>query len=184
MDFSEMFYQDWTGLLRTLIVGTLGYIFIVFSLRISGNRTLSKLNAFDLAISVAFGSTFASMLLSEDVALAEGMLAIALLCFLQYALAFLSVRSRWFAKLVRSEPVLLVRHGEMLIQAIHDARLTKRELLAVARSHGHRDLSDIDLVILESDGGFSVIGKQNDGANEEEENNDGEDDDSPEPVGS
>ena len=152
-----MIYQNWGGLVRTLVVGTVGYAFLVFALRISGNRTLSKLNAFDLAVSVAFGSVFASMLLSEGVVLTEGILAISLLCFLQYLLAFFSVRSKRFAKLVRSEPVLLVRSGEILPEALHHARLTRRELFAIARAHGHHDLRDIDLIILESDGGFSVI---------------------------
>ena len=174
MDVVDMFYQDWAGLLRTVLVGSFGYAFMVFALRISGNRTLSKLNAFDLAVSVAFGSVFASMLLSEGVALLEGIVAISLLCFWQYVLAYFSVRSKWFAKLVRSEPVLLVRDGEILPQAIRQARLTRRELEAVARSHGHRNIGDIDLIILESDGGFSVIGKRKGSDQEVEE--DGNDD--------
>ncbi|PPK87158.1 uncharacterized membrane protein YcaP (DUF421 family) [Neolewinella xylanilytica] len=175
MDFSEMIYQDWAGLVRTLIVGTVGYAFMVLALRISGNRTLSKLNAFDLAVSVAFGSVFASMLLSEGVALVEGILAISLLCVLQFLLAYFSVRSKSFAKMVRSEPVLLVRKGEILPEAIHGARLTKRELYAIARAHGHHDLSDIDLIILESDGGFSVIGeKSKDDKSDDQESDDGE----------
>ena len=176
MDFSEMIYQDWAGLVRTLIVGTVGYAFMVLALRISGNRTLSKLNAFDLAVSVAFGSVFASMLLSEGVALTEGILAISLLCFLQFLLAFFSVRSKSFAKIVRSEPVLLVRSGEILPEALHDARLTKRELFAIARAHGHHDLSDIDLIILESDGGFSVIAPQKRKDQSDDESSDDNDD--------
>ncbi|MGB3799697.1 MAG: YetF domain-containing protein [Lewinella sp.] len=176
MDFSEMMYQDWAGLVRTLIVGTVGYVFMVFALRISGNRTLAKLNAFDLAVSVAFGSVFASMLLSEGVALMEGILAISLLCFLQFLLAYFSVRSEKFASLVRSEPVILVRKGEIQPQAIHDARLTERELFAIARSHGHHNLDDIDLIILESDGGFSVIGQKKRGDEESD------DDDNPLPT--
>jgi uncharacterized membrane protein YcaP (DUF421 family) len=42
-------------------------------LRISGKRTLSKMNAFDLVVTVALGSTLATVLLSTDVALAEGL---------------------------------------------------------------------------------------------------------------
>ena len=62
MDVVDMFYQDWAGLLRTVLVGSFGYAFMVFALRISGNRTLSKLNAFDLAVSVAFGLIFLVLL--------------------------------------------------------------------------------------------------------------------------
>lgn len=41
-------------------------------LRISGKRTLSRLNAFDLVVTVALGSTLATVLLSKDVAALEG----------------------------------------------------------------------------------------------------------------
>ncbi len=157
MNWSEMFFQSWSGIVRTLIVGTLAYVFLVFSLRISGKRTLAKLNAFDLVITVAFGSTLASILLSESVALAEGATALVLLIVLQYAVTTLSVRSERFAHAVRSEPTLLLRDGTPLHDAMRRARVTKAELETVVRTEGQRGLKDIAAVILESDGSFSVI---------------------------
>ncbi|MGR3782870.1 MAG: DUF421 domain-containing protein [Albimonas sp.] len=157
MDWSEMFFQGWTGIVRTLVVGTLAYAFLVVALRGAGKRTLAKLNAFDLVVTVAFGSVLASILLSEGVALAEGATAMGLLICLQYAVAALSVRSRRFARLVRSEPTLLLRHGEPLALALHEARITHAELQTVARSAGHGSLERLEAVILESDGSFSVV---------------------------
>ncbi len=40
-----MFFDSWAGLGRVLLVGTLAYLALVFTLRLSGKRTLSKLNA-------------------------------------------------------------------------------------------------------------------------------------------
>ena len=161
MDWADMFFQSWSGIVRTLVVGTLAYAFLVLTLRVSGKRTLAKLNAFDLVITVAFGSTLASILLSEDVALAEGAVALVLLVALQYVVAFLSVRSEGFAQAVRSEPTLLMRDGEMLPGAMRRARVTKAELETVIRTEGQRGLDGIAAVVLESDGSFSVIdGKQ------------------------
>ena len=69
-----MFFDSWTGLGRVLVVGTLAYVALVAVLRISGKRTLTKLNAFDLVVTVALGSTLATILLSNSVALADGFL--------------------------------------------------------------------------------------------------------------
>lgn len=102
-----MFFNDWTSLLRVVIVGILAYLALVFLLRISGKRTLSKMNAFDLIVTVALGSTLATVLLSRDTALAEGVVAFALLISLQYIITWLSVRSQRVAKLVKAEPSLL-----------------------------------------------------------------------------
>lgn len=160
MDWSEMFFQNWSGIVRTLAVGTLAYVILVLSLRVSGKRTLAKLNAFDFVITVALGSTLATILLSEGVALAEGVTAFALLITLQYVVAAVSVRSSSIAKLVRSEPTLLAHDGRMLLDAMHDARVTEAELATVIRSSGHSDISGIGAVILESDGSFSIIAAQ------------------------
>ena len=102
-----MFFDGWTGLLRVLVVGTLAYAALVLLLRATGKRALSKMNAFDLVVTVALGSTLATVLLSKDVALAEGVLAFALL-LLQFAITWLSVRSEGVQGLVKAEPRLLL----------------------------------------------------------------------------
>jgi uncharacterized membrane protein YcaP (DUF421 family) len=152
-----MFFQNWQGIVRTLIVGTLAYGALVLFLRISGKRTLAKLNAFDLVVTVALGSTLSAVLLQESVALAEGATALALLITLQYGVTFLSVRSRGFAKLVRSEPSLLARDGQLCHAMMMSQRITKDEILSAIRSNGGLDVEAAQAVYLESDGSLSVI---------------------------
>lgn len=163
MDLPEMLFQGWADILRTLIVGALAYTALVVSLRISGKRTLAKLNAFDLVVTVALGSILATILLSESVALAEGITAFLTLIGLQFVVAFASVRSRRIAGLVRSEPRLLMREGAFLPAAMRDERVTQAELETIIRGSGTPDPADVAAVILESDGSFSVIGKASEG---------------------
>jgi hypothetical protein len=47
-----MLFHSWMDLLRIVAVGAPAYLALLFLLRISGNGTLSKLNAFDLVITV------------------------------------------------------------------------------------------------------------------------------------
>lgn len=87
-----MLFQGWTGPARTVLVGALAYAGLVVFLRLSGKRTLSKLNAFDLVVTVALGSTLATILLDEKVPLAEGLTAFAVLIGLQFVVTWTSVR--------------------------------------------------------------------------------------------
>jgi hypothetical protein len=57
----------------------LAYGVLIFFLRVSGKRMLSKMSAFDLVVTIALGSTLATILLSKDVTLAEGIAALGLL---------------------------------------------------------------------------------------------------------
>lgn len=156
----KLLFDSYTGLLRVAIVGILAYIALVITLRISGKRTLTKLNAFDLVVTVALGSTLATVLLSKDVALAEGLLAFALLAFLQYCITWLSLRWSDFERFVKSEPSLLVHDGELLIGACRRNRVTRNEISAAVRGAGFSDLSSVQSVVLETDGSLSVVAKQ------------------------
>lgn len=152
-----MFFESWFGLLRVLVVGPLAYGLLVLLLRVSGKRTLAKLNAFDLVVTVALGSTLATVLLSKSLVLAEGVMALVVLAGLQYLVAWSSVRFDRFSDLVRSEPTLLLRDGQFLDEALRAQRVRRDEVRAALRGAGVAGIAGAAAVILETDGSFSVI---------------------------
>ena len=77
----QIFFNNWQSLGRTFIITILGYILMIFFLRISGKRTLSKMNAFDFIVTIALGSSLATVALNKNVPLAEGALVFFLLIF-------------------------------------------------------------------------------------------------------
>jgi len=156
---ASFLFDNWMGLLRTVVVGVLAYVALVTLLRFSGKRTLAKMNAFDFIVTVALGSTLATVLLSKAVALAEGVLAFMLLIGLQFIVAWLSVRSSWVESLVKSEPSLLLYQGRFLHAALRAAHVSETEIAAAVRQQGIDEPAKAAAVILETDGTFSVIGQ-------------------------
>lgn len=152
-----MLFHSWYDLLRVVVMGVAAYPGLILLLRITGKRTLSKMNAFDLVITVSLGSTLATVLLSSEVSLSEGLLALGVLCGLQFVVAYLSVRSERFQNLVKSEPTLLFYRGRFLRDMLRRERVTEEEILAAARAEGTARLSEVAAVVLETDGSFSVI---------------------------
>lgn len=153
----NLFFNGWQQITRTLVVGVLAYAVLVAFLRISGKRTLSKMNAFDLIVTVALGSTLATILLNKSVALAEGAFAFALLIALQFIVTWLSVRVRWIRKAATGEPRMLLFRGEFLPAELKNARVTEDEIQAAVRSAGFADLRAVEAVVLETNGSFSVV---------------------------
>ena len=153
-----MFFDGWDDLVRLVVIGVLSYVGLVVILRATGKRTLSKMNAFDLVITVALGSTLSSAILSQDVSLSEGLLAFVLLCALQYGVTFLSVRSDAVQGFVKAEPSLLYFKGRYLDRHLKRERVTRAEILAAMRASGAGSLGDVEAVVLETDGSFSVVG--------------------------
>lgn len=154
-----MFFDGWLGLVRIVAVSVLAYCGLVLFLRVSGKRTLSKMNAFDLVITVALGSTLSSVVISRDVPLAEGLLAFGMLILLQYVITWCSVRSHVVTRIVKSEPSVLFQNGRFLPQAMKRERVNEQELMAAARATGVGSLDQIDAVVLETNGSFSILRK-------------------------
>jgi uncharacterized membrane protein YcaP (DUF421 family) len=155
----SMLFNGWFPLLRTVVVGILAYTGLVLFLRFSGKRTLARMNAFDLIVTVSLGSTLATITLSADVALAEGLLALALLVGLQFVITWSSVRWSWVRRMVTGEPSLLLFRGQYLQGALRRTRVTEEEIGAAVRSHGLPRIEEVHAVVLETDGSFSVIGR-------------------------
>ncbi|HAV02892.1 DUF421 domain-containing protein [Chryseobacterium salipaludis] len=153
----KIFFDSWESIVRTIIITILAYISLVILLRISGKRTLSKMNAFDFIVTVALGSTLASVLLTKDVALADGVLAFILLIGLQYIITKLAVKSKTVSQLVKGQPSLLVYNGELLHRAMLKERVNRDEIYAALRENGVSALSNATAVILETDGSLTVL---------------------------
>jgi uncharacterized membrane protein YcaP (DUF421 family) len=152
-----MWFDNWPDIARTILVGGAAYAGLVAVLRLTGKRTLSQLNAFDFIVTVALGSTLATILLSKDVSWTEGMVAFGLLAGLQLLVALLSSIWPRLRSVFTSSPVLLVEHGEYHDEAIRRNRLTRSEVRQAIRSSGSGDVSQVAAVVLETNGTLSVI---------------------------
>ena len=64
--WGTLFADGWQPIFRVLVIGTLSYIAVVALLRYFGKRALTKMNAFDIVVTVAVGSAFASSVTSGD----------------------------------------------------------------------------------------------------------------------
>ncbi len=152
-----MFFDNISGLVRVLVVGTLAYVWLVAVLRVSGKRTLAQLNAFDFIVTVALGSTLATVALSSTVAWTEGALALALLAALQFGAAWLAVRFTWARRGLTSEPALLVRDGRVDVAALRRERISQQSLDQAVRSSGPGGLELVAAVVLETNGTLTVV---------------------------
>lgn len=151
----------WTAppgeLLSVLLVGGATYVTLVALTRLLGKRTLSQLNAYDLVVSVALGSIVATALLDSSVPYLTGVVALALLLGIQWLVAFVTSRVEASREAVVSRPTAVAWQGRMLPEQMREQRLAQGEVEQALRRSGCGSVSDAAVVVLESDGGISVI---------------------------
>ncbi|MFW5873015.1 MAG: DUF421 domain-containing protein [bacterium] len=155
----NIWFDNWEGIIKTIFLTTLGYIAMVLLLRISGKRTLSKMNAFDFIITIALGSSLASIALNKNIPLAEGVTAIILFIGFQFMLTWLSVRVKAVKTLITSSPSLLFYKGNFLNKTMKRERITVKEIFNASRQKGISTLEEIEMIILETTGDITIIEK-------------------------
>lgn len=160
LEFSRLIFSGFDVILRTLFMGIMAYAAIVIIVRVSGKRSLSQLNAFDFIVTVAIGSVLASTIINKDVTIVQGITAFLVLIILQFIISKLAVHSKKFSKYIKSKPVLLFYNNEFRYENMKKERVVENEIKQAIRSNGNGDMSDVNAVILETDGSISIINKK------------------------
>lgn len=153
----DKLFSSWESVLGTMMMTFLAYISIVILLRVSGKRTLSKMNAFDFIVTIALGSALASVSTNKSVTLADGLAVFGVLIFMQFLLTWLSARIRSFKKIITSKPSMLLYKGQLLEENMRKERVTVEEINNSARKKGYSNLDELDIVILETTGEITII---------------------------
>ncbi|MDE0931992.1 MAG: DUF421 domain-containing protein [Novosphingopyxis baekryungensis] len=143
---------------RGIVLTVVALIFVVFTIRIVGLRSLSKMTNFDFVSTVATGSLLASAAtVSEWPAFIQCLVAIMFLFVAQYVLAKMRKSTDNVENVLSNKPMLLMRDGVMDEAALKSARVTKSDVIAKLRESNALSLDKVRAVVLESTGDISVL---------------------------
>jgi uncharacterized membrane protein YcaP (DUF421 family) len=143
--------------LRVLFIAFSGYVTLLVLLRVSGQRTLAQMSAFDLVITVTLGSAFGRVLTAREVALVEVVAAFGALVLLQWLVANLWSRTGRLRRSVDVRPALLYYEGEVVHAAMRRHHLTEDDLHTAVRQEGGGSLAGVRAILLEGNGSFAVL---------------------------
>lgn len=144
--------------LRGAVLGVAVLLWVVLLVRIMGVRTLSKMTAFDLLVTLSTASLLATAATAADwTAFVQAVVAIAALLLAQYG--FGVARRRWdgFRQLTENEPLLLMRDGRFLDRALRTGRISKSDIDTKLREVNVTERSAVRAVVLETTGDLTVI---------------------------
>jgi uncharacterized membrane protein YcaP (DUF421 family) len=143
--------------LQVCLRATVVYLGGLLILRVGENRFLGKFTAFDLILGFVLGSVL-SRAINGSSPLAPTLIGSALLVGLHFALARTSFHWPLFGKMVKGEPELLARDGEILWDGMHHKSLSQEDLEEALRLHAHEDdLGKIREARFERNGAISIL---------------------------
>jgi uncharacterized membrane protein YcaP (DUF421 family) len=142
--------------LRTAVV----YLFLIAIFRITGKREVGQMSVLELVVVLIISDAVQNSMVGENVTIWGGLVAVATLFALDFALKALTGRSRRLKAAIEGEPRLIIRDGRLLERALRDENVDVDEVHAAIRRHGLLRVEDVRLGVLETDGTISVIGRE------------------------
>ncbi len=153
--FADWIWTSWEQAGLVALSAVLMLFVVIAVIRVVGLRSLSKMSSFDFAVTVAIGSVLASTV-ATSTPVANGAVAIAALLAAQSAIAVLR-RFAGFGQVVDNSPVLLMRDGQFLSDALDRSRVTRSDVVAKLREANVLQLHEVRAVVLETTGDISVL---------------------------
>ena len=156
---TPLWFESWTALLRIALFSAVTYVALTALIRMYGKRTISKMNPGDFVITVAIGSVAGSMILFTEVPIANGLAALASLLGMQFLAERLTSRWPRLRRVVDGSPTLLVHRGELLHANMAAENVDEEDIFVALRKKGFARLDEVEAVVLEIGGGFSVVSR-------------------------
>ena len=154
-DAETWLFTSWSTVGWIVLSALLMLLVVVGLIRLTGLRSLAKMSSFDFAVTVAIGSILGSVVASSA-SIADGALAIGSLLAVQWAIAQFRRRS-FGSRLVDNTPILLVRDGHFVEEALTATRVTRSDVYAKLRQANVHRMEAVIAVVLETTGDISVI---------------------------
>ena len=150
---------DWGTIGRIAAQAGIFYLIMVAALRLAGQRALAKMSGYDMIVTVALGSLVANIATSTDVTVAGGVAAVVTFLVLQQITSWLQARSKAVHHMVRERPQVVLWNGRFLTERLKEASVTEDEVRAAIRRTGMLSVREVQCVVLENDGEWSVLGR-------------------------
>lgn len=135
------------------------YVALVVIMRLAGKRLAGQTTTFDLVVLIGLSVALQQIALQRG--LVNTALFIATVFSVHWALAAACARSSWLRRLVRGAPRPLVRHGQVMHDALADEGLSYADLLAGLRKLGFEGPDKVALATLEETGHISAVAEPN-----------------------
>lgn len=138
---------------RSVIV----YLFVILAIRLFGKKELTQLSVVDLVFILLISNSLQTAMIGNDTTLVGGLMAASSLFIVNWVLKNLIYKSKRISETIQGSPIMLVYQGNVIHKHLEKAQISLDELEASIREHGIKDISSVDLAILEVDGNISVL---------------------------
>jgi uncharacterized membrane protein YcaP (DUF421 family) len=145
-------------ILRTALI----YVLLLVILRVTSRRVSRSMTPLDMVILFLFGGMVSQSILGEDRSLTNSLLAIATVSLLHLSISVLKRRLPIIGRITEGTPVVVYQNGAWDEKRLSAIRIYKGDVMVDVRQNGLSNLDQVDKVVVEPNGGISVLTRRED----------------------
>ena len=135
----------------------LGYLFLVFIVRIVGRRPGKQLTPFEFVLIFFMGGLALTAMVADEASLTNAFIQIITVALGHYTIVWLRSRSPWIARLFDGTALILLENKQWRSYTLSNMGIQDDDVMAMARDKGIKTPDQIQLAVLERSGEITVI---------------------------
>lgn len=143
------------SLVRTLIF----YNLVIVALRIMGKRQIGEMQPSELVVAIMISDLATIPMSEQGIPLLYGVIPIFTLVLAEIFWSFLCLKSEKVRSIISGRPSVIMLHGVIDEKELKKLRFNLSDLTEELRLQGYYDISQVDTVVLETNGQMTVIPK-------------------------
>lgn len=144
-------------IVRTFIVGIIAFLVG----RFISKRTVNQLTSYDFVLVWILGALTVAPLLDGEISFTYIIVPLITLFFWHYIISLISLRNRNLSLFFNGKPIILIDDGKIIRKNLKKYFINVDLLMSELRLKNIFDISEVKYVIVEPNGHFSIIKKEN-----------------------
>ena len=140
-------------MIRTVIM----YFYTIVLARMVGQGSVGQIGPFEFVLVIAVGSAAGDPMFYPEVPLLSGLAVITVVILLHRTTQWFLASYPKAENFIEGEPLLVVKAGAVVDDAIGSGKLTRNELMSMLRASGVRNVGTVECAYFEPSGKLSVF---------------------------
>jgi uncharacterized membrane protein YcaP (DUF421 family) len=153
------FFQSQESLtaLEWILRAAVAFFFMLFTVKMMGQRSLSQLRLLDFIIALIFGNIIAHPLSDQHLGLKGSFITMTVLVILYVGGTLIGLHWHPLRKFLDPAPIPLVKDGQILYKNLKKARISMDVLFSELRKEKVNDIQKVALALWESNGSITAF---------------------------
>ncbi|RWZ60654.1 DUF421 domain-containing protein [Halobacillus fulvus] len=135
----------------------LAFVTLLLLTRLMGRKEISQMTFFNFVSAISIGTIGASLAIDSTLSVRNGIIALFAWSAFTILIGYIDIKSKKARTVIEGQPVVLVKKGEIIEEALLKTRLDVDALRVLLRKKNVFSFSDVDYAFFETDGTLSVL---------------------------